>query len=171
MVSLQAFTTYYDLTTTYDIADYKSINYLNKAPKDSMMSVLYEKGYSYFADLINTAELQDFFGNEQANFTLFVVKDDSIPEHLKKLLINADKNTALSIINYNTLKQFTGMKSLHSAACYYVDTRYNKDRLLIENTPRGTFIDQTSKILEVVHNLNNGIIYVVDKLLIPYYLC
>jgi len=165
MVSLQAFTGFPDLTTTYDIQDYRSMKNDRNAPKNTLLALLFNKGFSYYASLVDTAELNGFFADEQAMFTLFVVKDEDIPERLKRVIINADKNTALSIINYSTLEIPINQRSLKSSSCYYVNTRNNKDRLFITNYNGQTLINN-SKVIDCIV-LDNGMIYVVDKLLIP----
>lgn len=169
MVSLQAFTSIPDLITTYNIQDYRSINYCDKAPKNTLLSLLFEEGFTYYASLVDTAELNGFFANDQAMFTLFVVKDEHIPEKLKRIIINSDKNTALSIINYSTLPNPVNQNSLKSSKCYYINTRNNKDRLFINNTNDGTFINEYAKVLDCIV-LENGMVYIIDKLLIPTYL-
>jgi hypothetical protein len=170
MVSLQAFTAFPDLVTTYDIQDYRSINYYNKAPKNTILSMLYSPDYSYYMSLVSTAELEGIFADEQALLTLFVIKDKDIPDRLKRIIINADKNTALAIINYNTLPIAVNQHSLKSAPCYYMNTRNNKDRLFISNNKDGTLINEYSKIVDCAL-LGNGMVYVVDKILIPEYIC
>jgi hypothetical protein len=165
MVSLQAFTSFPNLITTYDIQDYRSINNNKIAPKNTLLSLLFDNGFSYYASLVDTAGLNGFFADEQAMFTLFVVKDDDIPERLKRIIINADKNTALSIINYSTIQKPINQRSLKSSTCYYIDTRYNKDRLFITNYNGQTLINN-SKVIDCMV-LDNGMVYVVDKLLIP----
>ena len=125
-----------------------------------------EKAFSKFAALIKTANMEDQLSEMQANVTMFITPD----EYLKfpiEFFINMDIGLARKIVNFSTLNRKIDFLLLSSSPHQQFITRYPANKLNTVTINNSTTIHGCTKILKSDINLNNGMIHVVNNLLVP----
>ena len=168
MVSLQGYFQWYDLSQGFnDIRDYRGTSKGIKANPNSLLDALENNDHKYYSYLIEKANLASFFEDPAANFTLFAPRDDSLDDDIKRIITNADTNTAKKIIDFSTIPRNIRPHTLMEPGVYWADTRFPSERLLVDNRPgRGLFISG-HRVIGSNFGLNNGVIYQINGLLIP----
>ncbi len=166
MVSLQGYTTWYELSSYNDIADYKGTRKGYSTCPGSITNLLQSKEYQHFSYLLDISELAGRYNDSQAQFTLFAPKDKSLSPQVKRAITNADKNTAMRIVDMCTLPRVVDEKTLLSSRYAKVETRNAKNKVIINCDKTGCFIND-KRIVTADCRLNNGIVYETDGLLIP----
>ena len=162
----------FDLKFTYDIADLQSTATNVPAVPDSIMGLLDKnKDFSKFTYLVRLASLEDKFNNLTTNFTLFIPSDTYLnSKYSEAMFVNMDTYTAREIVLYSTLNRKVIKDMIFSSNCMYLETNIDKSvhsTILCENYGNITLLDNRAKIKKYDIPLNNGIIHVIDDLLIP----
>ena len=125
--------------------------------------------FNYFSYIIKLAEMDLILDNIQANFTLFVPSDTEIKIKYKygDFLINMDQSTAKSIVLSSLLDYRIPSELLQNSPASYYNTKYPPNRLFITNIGGTTYINDKIKIIHKDILCTNGIIHVIDGLIIP----
>lgn len=166
MVSLQGYTTWYELSAYNDVADYKGTSKGYRTCPGSITNLLQSKDYNHFSYLVDISGLAGRYDDPQAQFTLFAPKDKYLSPAVKRAITNADKNTAVRIVNMSTLPRVIDEQTLLGSRYAKVETRNNKTTVMINCDRSGCFVDD-KRIMTADCRLNNGIVYETDGLLIP----
>jgi uncharacterized surface protein with fasciclin (FAS1) repeats len=166
MVSLQGYTTWYELSAYNDVADYKGTRKGCPTRPGSITNLLQSKEFQHFSYLVDISGLAGRYDDPQAEFTIFAPKDRSLSPEVKRAITNADKNTAIRIVNMCTLPRVIDERTLLSTRYAKVDTRNDKNTILINCDKIGCFVND-KRVVTADCRLNNGIIYETDGLLIP----
>lgn len=166
MVSLQGYTTWYELSAFNELADYKGTRKGYSTCPGSITNLLQSKEYEHFAYLVDISGLAARYDDPQAQFTIFAPKDKTLSPEAKRAITNADKNTAIRIVNMSTLPRVIDEKTLLSSRYAKVETRNDKNPVIINCDRRGCFINDR-RIVTADCRINNGIVYEIDGLLVP----
>jgi uncharacterized surface protein with fasciclin (FAS1) repeats len=113
---------------------------------------------SDFLKLVNKADLIKLLNNNQAHFTLFLprIVDNTI-----------DINDSKQIVNCAIIPRLIDSKILKSTPVSYFNTRNLTMRMFVHNLEDEIIINCASKILKPDICCTNGIIHIIDNILLP----
>lgn len=171
MVSISPDTQSYDFTHMWSFVDYRN----EKAPKKcvvkgSIFDFLYSNPeYSKFLKIVEKASMEGQLNDPQANFTLFIPSNDLIKHIPEEYFDIMDDGTARQILKGSTLNRKIDKRLLQFSPVSYFMTINTcpQTRLYVTNISGITEIDNCVKVVKYDNILNNGIIHVVDNLIIP----
>ena len=157
-----------NLTHMFDFVDIRGQSVHTVVESNSLMGVINNtKEFSFFKYIIENARLSDIFASPQSDFTIFVPHDDAF---LGKDLKYMDISLARHIVRTSTLDRKITSELLEDSAVSYFTTKDPPNRLFVRNFYGETFINDHAKVIYKDIITSNGIIHVVDKLIIPKYL-
>ena len=160
----QDYRSMYDMT---DLKRFKSIKNTYITP-GSLMSILKEDRFSYVAHLVRVAQFEALFNSCNLNYTLLIPTNDSLkekyaPRLLRDFFANIDNQSARQIIQYSTIPRIASYSLLTQSPHQYVTTRLNAQRILFQNNT----INDDIHFSEPTIVTTNGLIHIIDNLLIP----
>ena len=131
--------------------------------KESIAGKIFSnKNLSNFASILNKSGLITRYTSKQANCTLFASINRSTPN--SSLMTIGD---CVEIIRLCTLNRKIDSDLLTQSPCSKFNTRNNDHNLLIINVNGKTTINNVSNIINFDIKCNNGLIHIVDNILIP----
>lgn len=139
---------------------------------NTIMSVL-ENNYDFsiFCYIVKLARFEGLFNDCQADVTLFVPSDIEIRKNtpdMINIIENMDEATAKNIVLFSTLNRKIDYDLLSQSPMKYVFTQNNTNKLLLETYDNVTYLNRgNAKIIRPDINLGNGMIHIVNNLLIP----
>lgn len=121
---------------------------------------------SGFLHIIKTANMEDIFAQPQFFRTVFVPSDKYLD---LKAVKNIDQGTAKNIIKFSMLQRHIDSELLTSSPASYFITDYKPlPQLLVTNISGVTELNGCSKVVKFDIKLNNGIVHIIDRPLVPY---
>lgn len=163
----------YDYSYMYDLPDLSVPRREPLGEKKSVLALIRNNpDFSIFSYLVNLAQMDSFLNDPLFNGTVFVPSDSYLQSKNfpRSIIENMRRTTARAIVEYSILPERVPESVLRSSpACLYI-TRYNPcKRLMVENIRGITTLQECGKISVVHYNarLGNGIIHVIDGLLVP----
>lgn len=169
MVSVGPYTPVTDYTHMYSFVDYRSSTKpqicINKGSLYGFLKTT--PGFSKFLKLVETAKMYAQINEIEADFTMFVPSDNFLqhlpPDYFDKM----DDGLARQIFDASVLnRRIPKNLVVSSPVCYYT-TRNPKMRMYMTNIGGRTQINNCVKVVKYDILLNNGIIHVVDGLIVP----
>lgn len=158
----------YDLPDLMPSSKYKNKIILDKKICENTLLGFINKNlniFSKFMFIIKISEMENLFMQMEFNKTLFLPVNDLIPDDL---LENLDQNLAKAIVNFSLFFRIIDKNLLTSSPAYYLMSNYKPlPRLLITNINNKIQLNGCATIIDYNIKLNNGIIHVIDKVLIP----
>jgi len=113
---------------------------------------------------VEKASMQGQLSSPQANFTLFVPSDDYLSGWNIDTL---DDGLARQILSASTLRNRIDKNLIMSSPVSYFTTRNARMRMYVTNISGKTQINNCVSVVKYDILLNNGIIHVVDGLILP----
>jgi uncharacterized surface protein with fasciclin (FAS1) repeats len=153
----------YNFTHMYTFVDLRSKDEKTCIVKGSIFDYLNKKEYSKMRSIIEKAQMIDRMNEPQANYTLFVAEDKNIPHDLDTL----DDGMARQILNASIIQTKVDKDLLTASPVCYFNTRNPMMRMYVTNISNRTILNDAVKVIKYDIKLNNGIIHVVDGLIIP----
>ena len=125
--------------------------------------------FTKFKSILEKAMMTEFLNSPVANYTVFVA-DDTHLKYFGPFIDNMDLLTARRIVKNSIVYGRLSSEVLKDSPISYLYTSQDnsRDRLCITNMDDKTIIDGTNEVIEWDILANNGIIHVVEGLLIPY---
>jgi hypothetical protein len=121
--------------------------------------------FSKFLKIIQISEMENLFMQNEFNKTLFLPLNDGISDDI---MDNLDPNLAKAIINFSLFFRIIDKNLLVSSPAYYLMSSYKPlPRLLITNIDHNIELNGCATIINYNIKLNNGLIHILDKVLIP----
>lgn len=152
----------------YDFQDLRTVNF--KPPvycKGSIMDIISTNpNFKNFYYIMRMSKLDYIYNDPQANFTLFVASDDYLKDY-EKYITTIDKNTAVKIIKTSTLRNKIVSELLQDSPISYFVTLNTTAKLRITSTIDETIYVNDSKVIQKDIETSNGIIHVINGLLLP----
>jgi uncharacterized surface protein with fasciclin (FAS1) repeats len=138
---------------------------------DSLLYILEnEPTLTKFNFLVQMSNMKAYFNDLSSTCTLFVPQDDVILHSIEKF----DMVTAKNIIYYSLLERRLSAnrrnEGLRSNGCCYMNTKLTGYKLYVDcvsDERNHILINKNVKIIHSDITAKNGIIHIVDKLLIP----
>jgi len=168
MASITPTTMSMNFTHMFDIKDLRGDLPKKKICKNSLFGFIVNNiNLKKFSYILKLAQLEDFYNDPQANFTLFVPTDNSLKHIPDSFFIDMDDSTARHIIKSSTLDRKIISELLEDSPASYFYTKDSANRLFITNMNSKTFINNNINIIQKNIELSNGIIHIIDNLIYP----
>ena len=167
MVSLGPNSQPCNLTHMFDFLERSKIVHKTLDP-DSLMGIINKTDdFSFFNYIVENAMMVDILNSPDSNFTLFVPHNGAF---LEKDLKYMDISLARHIVRTSTLDKRITSELLEDSGASYFATKDPPNRLFVRNFKGDTFINDHAKIVYKDIIASNGIIHIVDQLIIPEYI-
>ena len=165
-----------DFTHMYDIRDLRGCLPIKKTCSTSLSGLVQNHpDFSHYRSMLKTSKLEGILDSPQANFTLFIPSDDALKKAYPKGIGYIDITVARHIIKSTMLdSKIISDVLVDSPASYYI-TKDSPNRLYVSNIGGRTYLSNCAEncggqSVSIIHKdmyADNGIIHVVDGLLIP----
>jgi uncharacterized surface protein with fasciclin (FAS1) repeats len=159
---------YQDLIQTYSLTDNRQYPCKKLKPDMStVMGFLENPEFSIFKYIVETSQMNVKMSQDQFNSTVFVC-DDSVlrKKYGESFFMNLDRNTALTILNFHIIPRSISYKTLLQNKVAKLDTKNPRSEIIFFNDSGTIILNNQATVLKETQ-LNNGIIYTIDGLLIP----
>jgi uncharacterized surface protein with fasciclin (FAS1) repeats len=155
---------------TYDFTDLRGALPKPKSSPGSIWDILCKTPkFSRFRYLVKLAMLDGIFDSPQANFTLFVPTDDSLKFLTDDFFATVDLFLARKIVKISYVERRLSSEVLRDSPISYIYTTSDPiDRISISNVNGETILNESSKVIAWDMPATNGIIHVLDGLIMPY---
>lgn len=169
MTSMQGYAQQTDYSFMYDIPDLRSNQ---TEPKfydpETITGFIYNNpDFSITKFLLDKSQNDEKYSDIQAYNTFFAVQDkDILTQHSFQEFETMDLYTARQIVNYNTIpKTIKPSLLLNLNDIIQIQSKITSQWLYIRNFGGDVYVNE-AKIL-FIKECKNGVIYILDKLLIP----
>ena len=128
--------------------------------------------YQLFGWIIKLAEMELKMGDEQFDQTLFLVNDKNLRAQFgndDSFFINMDKHQAIHILGAHLLNKKIHKKTLESQRLTKLFTKNQKTELMFLNNYGDITINNMARLIESDIKLQNGVIHIIDRLLLPVF--
>ncbi len=168
MVSMGPYTESYNNTHMFNMPDLNvPFSGFAYTPGSIFGYISENKDFSKFMFLITKAKLESYLNEDQANLTLFVPSDKLLKNIDENVLANIDLATARHIILFSSLNRKIDYDLLSASPMAYFITKNPTNKILVENLHGRTILNGCSTIVKPNIELGNGMIHIVDNLLLP----
>lgn len=126
--------------------------------------------FKLFNWIIKKADMELKMGNEMFNSTIFIVDDNNLLKQFgsEDFFTSLDKNQAFNILNSHIINRKIHKETLYNQKLSKIFTKNEKTQFYFLNNNGLISINNSSKIKEDLI-LSNGIIYIIDKLILPIF--
>ena len=131
-----------------------------------------KKEFRLFKYLVEIAQLENIFNDVQLNITIFIPEDKNLLKfYPENMILNMEKYQALKIVNYNSLPTKINIKEISSSKSMKLNTKI-RGHLIYTNAENGIInligeFNNYVKILKGDIIVNNALIHITDKILLP----
>lgn len=136
-------------------------------PRNSLWGLLQiNPEFSAFRRIVQTAKLDGKFDDPQTNLTIFVPSDsylDLPPGYLE----NMDMLTARKLVNFASLNRKISLQLIRAQPVIQLVTKLPANKLYITNLNCRTTLHGDTLLLYGDIEVDNGLIHVVDKIMVP----
>jgi len=169
MVSMAPNSTPFDMSHMYNFQDLRGPTPVMKVDSNSILGYIRNsENFKLYDKIITLARMEGRFNDIQSNSTVFIVPDNILKKKYRKSYFdNMDDGMATQIMNYSTLNRKIDKFLLTSSPISEFETRNSAFRLCIRNISNVSMINNKTKIIHFNQEANNGIIHMVDDILIP----
>jgi len=157
-----------NFTHMFNMTDFRGPYPKREPCKDTLLGkITNNPDFTKFNFMVRRAGLEEFLNSPQANFTIFIPSDKALQFINADIFTNMDILTARKIVKTSMLYEKIPAKILEDSPAAYYYTTDTVNRLFITNINGVTYINNNIKIIEKDIILNNGLIHVIDNLIIP----
>lgn len=169
MVSIYPISQEYNLTHTFDDdSEYEDECYKLKVKNTTGSYLENSKKFTLFIKILKKAGIYSKLYEEQFEHTLFAVPDfELVKKYPLSFFDKMGKNEAINIINFSMLNVIINKKILKKSPISFFTTINKYNKLCVMNINNKTILNKKINIIHFNHLENNGIIHIVDDLLIP----
>jgi len=174
MVSYHGYLNYQDLIQSYDLEDKRRFPPREKYDKNSVYGYIHDSPqFSVFKHLLKTSNLAKNTDHPQFNCTVFICDDKTLLNlYGESFFMNMDRNTALSLVNFHMINRSIGKKTLLSKKGCLIQTKKEESNISIdiktdEKGEQKIHLNQQAFVVSDEIKVSNGMIYIIDNLLIP----
>ncbi len=160
------------MTHMYDFQDINSPSCRNgtdvlsvKVPEDTLFGFLVgNKQFSKMTEIVIKSKMETLLSEKQSNFTFFITPNESLEDLNVSYL---DVGLAKQIVKMSLLDNRIPMRVLKESPCRYLYTKNEQQRLFVTCLYDEVVINNNAKVIMSDKNVSNGVIHVVNNLLIP----
>lgn len=136
--------------------------------KDSIYDFLHKNPhFSKFKQIVHRAKMEGQLNEIQANFTLFIPSDSSLQDIPQDFFDKMDDGLARQILKSSSLLRKIDKYLITSSPVAYYRTMDPTMRMYVTNISGRTQINNCVSVVKYDIVLNNGIIHLVDGLIVP----
>ena len=128
--------------------------------------------YQLFGWMIKLVDMELKMGHEQFDQTLFLVNDANLRAQFgndDSFFINMDKHQAIHIVGAHLLNKKIHKKTLESQRLTKLFTKNQQTELMFLNNYGDITINNMARLVEADIKLQNGVIHIIDRLLLPVF--
>lgn len=170
MVSINPGVQAYDMRQFYDFPDLRSKKQVKcSLPDNTLMGIIYNNpDFSIFAGIVEKAHYGGKLSERQANFTLFVPSDTYLKQkYPKQYFDNMDDGLARQILAFSMMKRKLDQNLLQASPVSLYPTIDRSNLMQIDTISGVSRLNNCTTVIHWNHPADNGIIHVIDDLLIP----
>ena len=158
----------YNYTHMYSFVDYRrDVNKICITP-GTMYEYLVKSGnFTKFNKIIRRANIIEKLNEPQNNCTLFAPSDNYLTNIREEFFDTIDVGMARQIFDASVIDRKITKNLITSSPVSYYYTRNDKMRMYVINIDDITKINNSVKIIKYDINVNNGLIHIIDGLIIP----
>jgi uncharacterized surface protein with fasciclin (FAS1) repeats len=169
MVSLGPNTQPYNHNDMYESVHYEEKNIENVDNNTLMDIIKNNPNFTIFANIVKKARFVEKLYDKQNDFTIFVPCDSEIKKKYSQDFIDRiDFSMSKKIMNFSMIRRQIDQNLLESSTLFYLPTLDRSNSIEVKNKDNSTFLSNGVKIIHFNYPSDNGIIHVVDDILIPY---
>ena len=170
MVSMNPGVQAYDFRHMYNFID------LQKKKKETcpfeentLMGIIGNNSdFTIFTNIVKKARYQGKLSEKQADYTIFVPSDTELrKKYDQKFLDNIDDGLARQILAFSMMNRKIDQRLLQSSPVSIFPTIDRSNSMHISTVSGITLLPNYTKVIHFNHPANNGIVHVIDNLLIP----
>ena len=170
MVSIGPYTQAYDMRQMYDFVDLRKKKE-KKCPfnDNTLMGIIgNHSDFTIFAKIVEKARYSGKLSELQADYTIFVPSDNELrKKYSQQFIDNIDDGLARQILAFSMMKRKLDKNLLQSSPVSILPTM-DRSNLMHINTVNGiTKLPNCTTVIHWNHQADNGIVHVIDNLLIP----
>jgi len=170
MVSIGPYTQSYDMKHMYDFPDRRKNDAIKKCsyPADSLMGIINSTSdFSIFSDIVKKARYDNKLSDILSDYTVFVPSNFHLKnKHTLDYLNNIDESLAREIVNFSMMQRKIDQQVLQSSPSSTFPT-IDRSRIRFNTCNNVTILQNHIKIIHWNYQASNGLIHVIDGLLIP----
>jgi uncharacterized surface protein with fasciclin (FAS1) repeats len=122
--------------------------------------------FSKFTRILNIANMHTMFDMIQFDKTVFVPINAGISDEFMETI---DQHKAKALINFCMMKRVVNKTIIAGTPASYFITDYKPcSKLLVTNNNGVSILNEQATILDYDINLDNGVIHIIDNILVPY---
>lgn len=167
MVSMMPYSESRDSKFMYDLLDLRGPKPSPTIRENTIYDFLLKNKHKFskFIHILKVSEMENLFNDIEFDKTLFLPINEGIPDEIYN---NMDKNLAINIIKFSCLNRKIDKNIMKRSPYVYMMTNYRySPRLLVTNMNDITELNGESNIIYYDLNFKNGMIHIIDKILIP----
>lgn len=169
MVSIGPYQSY-----MYNVADFrkknqKNISYLPANTKNTLMGVIENTpDFSIFASIVKKSRFAGKLSDKQSDYTIFVPSDEELKKkYNENVLNNIDDGLAKQIISFSMMNRKIDKQLLQSSQIAIFPTIDRTNSMHLHTINEITYLPNNTTIIHFNQPADNGIIHVIDNILIP----
>ena len=165
MVSIGPYSQTSNFTHMFDQPDLRGDieEYINP---NSLMSKLYNNNeFSQFIRIVEIAKLNNILEDIYSTYTLFIPKNNT--KLNENFFHSLDISTARQIVLSSTLNYLISPELIKQFPATQLTTKNKNYKLYITNINKKTKINNKINLLEQTIQCGNGIIHIIDNLILP----
>jgi uncharacterized surface protein with fasciclin (FAS1) repeats len=169
MTSSGPYTQIYDMKHMYNFTDLRKKKTKCLSNKNTLMGIIDNNpDFSIFSKIVEKARYVGKLQDIQADFTVFVPSDNELLKKYSQQFIDSiDDGFASQILAFSIMNRKID-KSLIQSSPYSIFPTTDRSNSMYVNTSMGvTSITNNTNVIHWNNPADNGIIHVIDNLLIP----
>lgn len=170
MVSINPGVQAYDMRQMYDFVDWRSKQKPELCvPPNTLMGIIQNNpDFTIFTGIVKKARYEGKLSEKQADFTLFVPSDVYLrKKYSEQYLSSIDDGLARQILSFSMMNRTLDQRLLQSSPVSTFPTLDRSNSMLIHTVSNKTQLPNCTGIVHWNHPADNGIIHVIDNLLLP----
>lgn len=164
MVSIGPYTQSLNFTHQFDLRPAKVAP---ARPRNSLWGMLQvNPDFSAFREIVRTAKMEGILDDPQTDLTIFVPSDSYLalpPGYLE----NMDLLTARKLVNFACLNRKISLRLVTAQPVIEFVTKLPANKMYVTTLNCATTLNERALLLYGDVQVDNGIIHVVDRLLVP----
>jgi uncharacterized surface protein with fasciclin (FAS1) repeats len=170
MVSIGPYSQAFDMKHMYDFVDLHKKNTTTCPFNDNTMMGIISNNpdFTIFAGIVEKARSSSKLTDPQSDFTIFVPSDAELrKKYSKEFLDNIDDSMSRKILVFSMMKRKIDQSLLQSSPVSILPTLDRSNSMHLNTVCGETYLPNNTKVIHFNHPADNGIVHIVDNLLIP----
>lgn len=170
MVSIGPYSEAFNFRHMYDFVDLRNKTQTTCSFNDNTLMGIIRNNpdFTIFSNIVQKAQYSGKLMDPQADFTLFVPSDNELrKKYNQDFLNNIDAGMARQILSFSMMNRKIDQYLLQSSPVTILPTLDRSNSMYLNTVCGVTRLVNDTKIIHFNHPADNGIVHVIDNLLIP----